>query len=1147
MSLVQRCRTQISASDWSKGNSYFRSDSVGNVKVKGSVLTATVVGSSRYKVTIDWAEVESSHKLRVNCTCPRFADVGMCKHVAATLLEIDLRKLDMEVPGDFPLKLVEFANGMQRDPDDSEARDEYDDDFDGGDDDFDGDDDDFDDDDFDDVEYGQSKLMDSVNRLREAHRSARQQGNTTAATPSFVERLTKIERAFRDFSGRGPSPSPPTPKPRQLYYALDITASTLGQVIIEFWQRVRTKNGELGQPKHCGMEAAVVSGVEDRAEQELLRLLIHCGQPYFGSYGSYSSSITRPHRISLPSDLLELILPQLCATGRFGPRLADAQGDNIVQPLDWDPGPAWSFRVAVNGDEDNGWKFVGELFREHEVIPLTQTKAIMKNGLLLVDQRLTRWHVNECWPWVNHLNAEGPIELTQSELDAAIERFYSLPGLPPLALPESWEWQHSSVPPQPCVRLTRPPSAPAHADFFAKVFFRYGDLEVLASDQRAAVVNRPTKQIVTRDTHAELRLIDQLRSRGFRKSPYTYEPHNFILAPNKFMPVVEQLVADNWRVEAEGQAIRTPGEFSISVTSGVDWFDLSADCDFGGIRATLPELLEAVRKGETFILLGDGSRGVLPQEWLKRYSSLADLGQPKDAALRFSAPQAAILDALLAAQPKVEYDVAFTRIRRKLQQFDGIAPVTEPATFKGTLREYQREGLGWLHFLREFGYGGCLADDMGLGKTVQVLALLESRRKQKAKNGEAKRPSLVVVPKSLVFNWMDEARRFTPKLRTCDYTGLQRAVVLDQLDQYDLIVTTYGTMRRDIVKLREIPFDYIILDEAQAIKNANSQSAKSCRLLQARHRLAMTGTPVENHLGELWSLFEFLNPGMLGRSGKLTSLAGNSRNGDAESLGLLRKALRPYMLRRTKEQVLRELPAKTEQTLHCELEGEERRRYDELRQHYRDTLLKRIDQVGLKKAKMHVLEALLRLRQAACHPALIDKKRTRDSSAKLDLLLEQLQEVRAEGHKALVFSQFTSFLDVVRTALDRDKIVYEYLDGRTRDRQARVERFQTDATCSLFLISLKAGGHGLNLTAADYVFILDPWWNPAVEMQAIDRAHRIGQTKPVFAYRLIARDTVEEKILELQERKRELAEAIIAADDRLVANLTAEDLRLLLS
>ena len=515
--------------------------------------------------------------------------------------------------------------------------------------------------------------------------------------------------------------------------------------------------------------------------------------------------------------------------------------------------------------------------------------------------------------------------------------------------------------------------------------------------------------------------------------------------------------------------------------------------------------------GEQFVELDDGSRGLLPAEWLARYGSLVDLGEEHADRLRFQSNQAALLDVLLAEQERqnITVDRAFTELRDRLRTFNGIQPWQEPASFVGELRPYQREGLAWLHFLDDFGFGGCLADDMGLGKTIQVLALLDERRaargdktKGRKKADAGPRPSLVVVPRSLVFNWIEESRRFAPNLSVLNYTGLDRTGVRDRMSEFDLIVTTYGTVRRDIADLREIEFDYAILDEAQAIKNASSQAAKACRLLRIRRRLAMTGTPVENHLGELWSLFEFLNPGMLGRSSRLSGLVAKAgrrrrhgnRAGSRTDPGLLGRVLRPFLLRRTKQQVLNDLPDKTEQTLYCELDASDRKLYDELRNHYRQALVDRVSKFGLQKSKIHVLEALLRLRQAACHPGLLDQKKTGAGSSKLETLMEQLTEVIAEGHKALVFSQFTSLLAIVRKRLDGQRIVYEYLDGKTTRRQTKVERFQSDVDCPLFLISLKAGGQGLNLTAADYVFILDPWWNPAVEAQAVDRATGSGKS-----------------------------------------------------
>ncbi|RPI73053.1 MAG: DEAD/DEAH box helicase, partial [Desulfobacteraceae bacterium] len=363
---------------------------------------------------------------------------------------------------------------------------------------------------------------------------------------------------------------------------------------------------------------------------------------------------------------------------------------------------------------------------------------------------------------------------------------------------------------------------------------------------------------------------------------------------------------------------------------------------------------------------------------------------------------------------------------------------------------------------------------------------------------------------------------------------------------YDLILATYGTLRRDIAMLKDTGFNYVILDEAQAIKNASTITAKAARLLNAAHRLALSGTPIENHINELWSLFEFLNPGMLGSVSVFRAYTSNPAEADEPGAPILQKALRPFILRRTKAQVAADLPEKFEETLYCEMKLPQRKAYDELRDFYRNSLLKKIAQTGIKRAQIQILEALLRLRQAACHPGLIDKNRLSDSSAKLEMLLARLDEVLAEDHKVLVFSQFTSLLAIVRHRLDERKIVYEYLDGQTRDRQQRVERFQTDPDCKLFLISLKAGGLGLNLTAAEYVFLLDPWWNPAVEAQAVDRTHRIGQKNRVFAYRLICKDTVEEKVLELQKTKKALADSIITADNAHTRSIGLDELRLLL-
>lgn len=729
-------------------------------------------------------------------------------------------------------------------------------------------------------------------------------------------------------------------------------------------------------------------------------------------------------------------------------------------------------------------------------------------------------------------------------------------------------------------------------------------------------------RLIRRNRRAEREAINTCISLGLRH--INTPSGDTMLLASKLMPVViSELLTRQWSVLADQQLIRTAGPPSLSITSGIDWFELRGNVEFTGEdgqpqQVALPEILAAARAGRNMITLGDGSQGLLPTQWLEDHGLLTAMGEMQGDHLRFRSSQAAMLDALLDDKDLVEIDARFERVRERLRDFDGIHPLQPAEPFAGTLRPYQSHGLGWLSFLRRFTMGGILADDMGLGKTVQVLAMIQARKLGEAAHldpieedqpeGQAKRvgvtsPSIIVVPRSVVFNWVDEAQKFAPELRVLPYAGPDRDQYHKNFDQFDLIVTSYGLMRRDIDQLQQTKFDYAVLDEAQAIKNPQSQSAKAARLLQANHRLALTGTPIENHLGDLWSIFEYLNPGMLGSSSRFAELVraatggrgvtrradrlpiaapveldadsldsevaadqaagGDDEKSQSDALNQVASAIRPFILRRTKQQVLTDLPAKTEQTIICEMEPEQRRVYDQLKAYYRGNLLTQLDASapdgqptgggGLGQSTFMVLEALLRLRQAACHPALIDKTNAvqidRDNapSAKLDELDQRLDEIIDEGSKALVFSQFTSMLALIRKRLDQRGIKYAYLDGQTRNRKDVVQRFQTDPDLPVFLISLKAGGVGLNLTAAEYVFIMDPWWNPAVEAQAIDRTHRIGQKKPVFAYRLICEDTVEQRILELQSRKRDLADAVVGGEGNVLSNLTRDDLEQLLS
>ena len=567
-----------------------------------------------------------------------------------------------------------------------------------------------------------------------------------------------------------------------------------------------------------------------------------------------------------------------------------------------------------------------------------------------------------------------------------------------------------------------------------------------------------------------------------------------------------------------------------STTSGIDWFDLEITISFGDQHVSLKDLQKAVLKKQNYITLGDGTLGILPQEWLEKITPWLKSGDVKKDHIRFSPYQLGIIDDLLQnLEERPDYLLELQARYHRLQNLHEQPPVAPSPKLRATLRPYQQHGLNWLAFLHQNRLGGCLADDMGLGKTLQTLAFLQHLKDQ----GEAARPSLIVAPTSLIYNWQMEAEKFTPELRVYALTGAERNTDAAHLAAYDIILTTYGTLTRDIETLQHIPFNYAILDESQAIKNPQSQRYKAVRLLKAENRLCLSGTPIENNTFDLYAQMNFLNPGLLGNNSHFKSTFADAidKHKDHDSAALLAKLIHPFILRRTKEQVATELPPKTESILYCDMGAAQRKLYEATKKRYREQLLKQIASDGIEKSQLHILDGLLKLRQICNSPALLsDKEDYGNDSVKLDLLTENIKE-KTGAHKILVFSSFTKMLALIQARLEAEGIPYEYLDGRTRNRKDKVENFQKNDAVRVFLISTKAGGTGLNLTEADYVFIVDPWWNPAVENQAIDRSHRIGQNKHVMAYRIICKDSIEEKILALQEKKRHIAESIISVDD----------------
>ncbi|PYU74327.1 MAG: helicase SNF2 [Acidobacteria bacterium] len=1094
MSLAARLAKNFTTSARSRGQDYHSQCRVRILRGSESEVRARVRGQETYDVELTWKD----GTLSVWCGCLYFVDSGLpCKHLWAVVLAA-------EGPG--YLSAVDSAADMVLDYDGLEWE----------------------------LEDRDPEVPPTHYRLQVAVPKLK-----VPEPPAWRKQVSEIFHTRAQVAGGEGR----WPANREILYVVDVPRSLHSAgLILALKSRDRKRDGSWKQQCTLALDRKQLTQLPLPEDREILAALAGGKQDHTDGYINYYDRL--PESFLLSHALAGMLMPLVARTGRCFLQVDRERKD--LTSLAWDDGGPWEFALEIHRGDQGAWAVAGVFRRGEQRMDVAVPVLVTQGGFVFTLDRVAPLAEDPPFEWIAYLRKVGCIEAPKEERDEFLATLLGSPNLPLLEVPEELQYEEVTLPAHPHLRISKAHVSYGAERLRAELSFDYEGRIVSALDPVRGFWEAATRRFLRRDCNAEKAaalLLDELGVRFRGPTHWNPEPA-WEVTPSKLPPIVRSLAGAGWHIEAEGKVFRSPGAFRVEVCSGVDWFELHGEVEYEKSAAQLPELLEALRRGDNMVRLDDGTYGVLPEEWLRRIGPLAGMGTPENSHIRFRRSQAGLLDVLLASQPEAHCDETFARVREELHLFHGVETANQPVGFVGRLRDYQREGLGWMQFLRRFSFGGCLADDMGVGKTAQVLALLETRRELRAA-GEPVGPSLVVVPKSLVFNWKQEAQRFTPQLRVLDYTGLTRNS--GSLAEYDLVVTTYGTLRRDALRLKDFEFDYVVLDEAQAVKNAGTESAKAVRLLRGRHRLALSGSPVENHLGELWALFEFLNPGMLGAASAFRVAGGAMRNPNEETRRVLAQALRPFILRRTKEQVARELPPKSEQTIHCEMNLVQRKLYDELRQHYRDSLLKRIENEGLAKSKIQVLEALLRLRQAACHPGLLDPQRSGDPSAKLDVLLEQLREVLDEGHKALVFSQFTSFLRIVRDRLDSSGIAYEYLDGATRNRQATVERFQNDADCRLFLVSLKAGGLGLNLTAAEYVFILDPWWNPAAEAQAVDRAHRIGQTRQVFAYRLIAHDTVEEKVLELQKTKRDLAAAIVGADFSVIQNLRSEDLELLLS
>ncbi|WP_421894487.1 DEAD/DEAH box helicase [Marinoscillum sp.] len=688
---------------------------------------------------------------------------------------------------------------------------------------------------------------------------------------------------------------------------------------------------------------------------------------------------------------------------------------------------------------------------------------------------------------------------------------------------------------------------------------RYNDVEIPVRTKRQVFGKDQNggEFLVDRDTQSEIALTALL----IRQHPdfpeqleneldHFYLHKRQFLNEDWFLPAFEDWGNAGITVlgfnELEGNKLNPhKPRIDIKVLSGLNWFNATVSARFGRKKAAVKKIQVAVKNKSKYVQLDDGTLGILPQEWIEKFAGYFTAGDLNDEDM-ISIPKINFSDieALFDEEMLDETTKSYIRLlKQKVEDFTSIQPVPVPKGLKGTLRTYQQEGLNWLNFLDEYNFGGCLADDMGLGKSIQIIAFA-LLQKEKAPDST----SLLVVPTTIIFNWQAEITQFAPGLSVYTLQGADRIRGTEGLQKFDLILISYNTLLTDVSYLRNFEFNYIFLDESQQIKNPESQRYKAARLLQSRNKVVITGTPIENNTFDLYSQFSFACPGLFGNKRHFKELYSVpiDRFKDSQRAKELQQKIRPFLLRRTKQQVAKELPKKTEMILYCPMEAEQRQTYDAYEKEFRD-YISVTEAEELERNPMHVLKGLTKLRQICNSTRLLksDEVLGRKTSSKIETLMEQIEN-NAPHHKMLVFSQFVSMLELIREELYTRGIGYALLTGSTRNREAVVNSFQQDDDIRVFLISLKAGGTGLNLVEASYVYLVDPWWNPAVENQAIDRVHRIGQENNVTAIRLICPDTIEQKIIQLQSTKKALSGELITEDSASAKLLSKAELLKLL-
>lgn len=1075
------------------GQKYFEQKKISIESEHEQSIIALSKGQRTYTTTLEWSDYNDEQlELITSCSCPAYKNSHEpCKHIWAVICEVEqVQESDFSKALSQNKTKQKILTVVHSESDD----------------------------------YSHLSLTSYHNLLKKEHVYLREQNIVP-----WKRELNNLQKYIEQANEYNESIDTQKISNARIWYELEPYSgihlySNYNFIKITLHETTTLRSGQYGKLKVKSFNATTISNntfTKDRRYLELLKGHLNI------EFSKTSSEIT------IPTSLGTITLKELIRSRRLFTYSSDYTNGSDITPIEEGFG-IFEFSAYINKDAKN-WILGGVFKHKEKQIDSQDAHLTTDLSYIVIGNKIYKTDLGRLRTHCEYLIGYGNIVVPLNEKVELKKIIKNTIGLEQTLLDQDFGVEKKELRGIPKIEIVL--EEKKEKRILAQLKFRY-DKEEHTPLSNKDIYNQSSVDdlFYTKEKAFEKEILNFINNHS-----QTFEiEHNHHFTFNIRFDSLNDFVNDcnsrDIEVRTQGYKVKHYHSTSNSIKSHSDWFELKGNIVFDRDESlSIPEIIKKKSLDNNFITLGDGTIGIKPKEWLNRMDKLVQLGIKEENALKFNRAQSIILDLLLQEQ-KVTKDNTFIKTVNDLKSFTGIKQTITSPNFKGTLRDYQETGLNWLNFLYEFKIGGCLADDMGLGKTIQVLAHLQKLKDEHTHLS----PHLIVVPKSLVFNWQVEAKKFTPGLKVLVYEGTKREKLAQIFNQYDIILMTYAIMRKDINNLKETEFTYSILDEAQNIKNTTTLVAKAAYLINSKHKLALSGTPIENHIGELFSIFRYLIPSVLPKSYSLGKVKSNE-----SSMKLIMKGLMPFILKRTKDEVLTDLPEKVESILYCPFEKKQEKIYNEMKAFYQKNLSQSISKDSLKKSKIQILEALLRMRQVACHPGLISEDYLNLESSKMTVLLENIQPLIERGEKVLIFSQFTSFLKIISTQFNNKNIKYSYLDGQTKNRQSVVTHFKDDPTQSVFLISLKAGGVGLNLTEASYCFIIDPWWNPAVEAQAVDRIHRIGQKKKVFAYRLITKGSIEEKITMLQQSKKGISSNIQSTDDSLLKKMTIEDLNFL--